>query len=377
VSAIDVYAADLAYEFDLSLPNARRLADLAIHYLEPTHATDAPDGLADPDVAWAFATGPLGLHACRESVDRVDGFIEEILDAGHDTAGAWFVRGAIAEWRGEIERATAHYAASLERDPAFGPAADAQAFLAFVRGDVMGCRRSPGVGTTSVGREMLHLLDHVEADRPPRNAPCPCGSGRKVKVCCGDGAVDATNEALWLWEKASLWLHRLPQSGRFLAATQEVADLGRDDEERLIHALRLPLVESLVLLDCGLLDAFTASFEPFLRDTELATLEAWKGATHRLWEVRATEPGHTLSLVDLVNGEAIVAMNGDVSRCTGAGELVYAAALPTRDGGWQLPCHPLCLDDEEVEAYVDLLRAGVDPLLVAKALIAEEFDATM
>ena len=26
-----------------------------------------------------------------------------------------------------------------------------------------------------------------EPPRPPRNAPCPCGSGRKYKRCCGRG----------------------------------------------------------------------------------------------------------------------------------------------------------------------------------------------
>lgn len=26
--------------------------------------------------------------------------------------------------------------------------------------------------------------------RPGRNAPCPCGSGKKFKVCCAKGALD-------------------------------------------------------------------------------------------------------------------------------------------------------------------------------------------
>jgi tetratricopeptide (TPR) repeat protein len=329
VSTIDSYAAELAYEHHLSLPSGRRLAELAIHYLDPSCAPDAPAALADPDVAWAFATGPLGLHATEESVERVEAFIDRALDGGHDTTGAWFVRGSIAEWRGEIDRAISHYAAALERDARFAPAVDAQAYLAFVR---------------------------------------------------GDPAVDAISEAMWLWEKASLWLHRLPEAGRFLAATQEVADLeGADDEqeERLLHALRLPVTESLVLLDRGLLERFMVTFEPLLRASEVALLAQWKDVTHRLWDVCETEPGHTLTLVDLVNGEVVVAINGAVSRCTVAGEVVYGAVLPTGDGGWLLPCHPLCLDDDQAEAYVDLLRAGVDPLLLAKALVGEEFDATM
>jgi hypothetical protein len=359
VSTIDSYAAELAYEHDLSLPSGRRLAELAIHYLDAAYAPDAPAALADPEVAWAFATGPLGLHASEGSVGRVEAFVEGAIESGHDTAGAWFLLGAIAEWRGEIGRAGAHYGAALERDARFAPAADAAAYLAFVRGDVMACRRSPGVYLTSVGREMLHLLDEVEA---------------------GDGARAAASEAHWLWKKAALGLHRLPQAGRFLAATQAVTDLeaaGEEQEDRLLHALRLPVMESLVLLDRGLLEQFTATFVPLLSPSEVALLARWNGATHRLWEVTATEPGQALTLVDLVNGEEVVAVNGAVSRCTVPGEVVYGAVLPTDDGGWLLPVHPLCLDDDQAEAYVDLLRAGVDPLLLAKALVGEEYDATM
>ena len=37
-------------------------------------------------------------------------------------------------------------------------------------------------------RESLHCAASINPDRPPslpRNAPCPCGSGKKFKACCG------------------------------------------------------------------------------------------------------------------------------------------------------------------------------------------------
>jgi uncharacterized protein len=38
-------------------------------------------------------------------------------------------------------------------------------------------------------RQQLQLMEAHKRPRPGRNDPCPCGSGRKHKVCCGDPAL--------------------------------------------------------------------------------------------------------------------------------------------------------------------------------------------
>jgi uncharacterized protein len=38
-------------------------------------------------------------------------------------------------------------------------------------------------------RQQLQLIEVNKRPRPGRNDPCPCGSGRKHKACCGDPAL--------------------------------------------------------------------------------------------------------------------------------------------------------------------------------------------
>jgi uncharacterized protein len=38
-------------------------------------------------------------------------------------------------------------------------------------------------------RQQLQFIERQKRRRPGRNDPCPCGSGRKHKVCCGDPAL--------------------------------------------------------------------------------------------------------------------------------------------------------------------------------------------
>jgi hypothetical protein len=101
VSAIDSYVADLAFEHDLSLPIARKLASLAIYALDDSHDPSAPAALADPDVAWTYVQGPLGIYADDASAERLDELARDVIARGFDTAGAWFARGCVAERRGE------------------------------------------------------------------------------------------------------------------------------------------------------------------------------------------------------------------------------------------------------------------------------------
>ena len=44
--------------------------------------------------------------------------------------------------------------------------------------------RSPSMGTTDYA-EQIRLLEQNHVNKLSRNAPCPCGSGRKYKNCCG------------------------------------------------------------------------------------------------------------------------------------------------------------------------------------------------
>jgi hypothetical protein len=50
-------------------------------------------------------------------------------------------------------------------------------------------RARPAEGPSTLCASVRRLLEAPPADAPPahlsRNAPCPCGSGKKLKICCG------------------------------------------------------------------------------------------------------------------------------------------------------------------------------------------------
>jgi hypothetical protein len=66
---------------------------------------------------------------------------------------------------------------------------------------------------------------------PPRNAPCPCGSGKKYKKCCGseeranaERAAEAARVKAWREERAKPAARR--KARRTLAAISIVAGMG-------------------------------------------------------------------------------------------------------------------------------------------------------
>lgn len=317
------YAADLAYQYDLTLPQGRRLAELAIHSVDRTFAPDSPAHLADPAVADAFVFSPLGPYATEESVDHLDDVARDAIGSGYVTAGAWFLRACVAEHRGDLDAQQSHLETSLAIDPAFWPSLESSGFLAFVEGDA---RRAADLLAASpkpavVG--MLHTLSHYAAPGPHPLAA----------------------RVIWLWEKAATWLHRVAQHGLLVWTAADVAGIDDPlyDEAELVGALAHPLIESAVLLEFGLLDRFLGQLGALLPRDERQQAWQWAQLRHSVWRVEDTTPGSSLRVVDLATGRSVDAVNGEVSRCTEPGEVFFGAVLPAGDA-WILPCHPVPLD---------------------------------
>lgn len=366
------YAVDLAYEHDLTLPQGRKLAELAIHALAPDFAPDSPLHLADPSVAEAYLTGPLGPYADDHSVSRLDDFARRAVEGGLETAGAWLVRARVAEHRGDLTAQRAHLEACLDCDADFGPALADLGFLAFVEGDTARARRLLLASGDERSEGMLHTLTHYPTRRSSvgRNERCPCGSGAKRKHCCADGpGHPLSHRAVWLWEKAGSWTRRMSQHLALMDVACLLAgvDDPDDDEPAVLAVLGLPILESLTLLDAGLLARFLERLGPVLPDDERALAGRWLGARHRVWRVESTTPGRSLVVTDLCDGSTIEATNGVVSRCMSPGEVVFAAVVPTGDG-WLQPDHPVCLPPDLAAEAADLVAADCDPLAVAATL---------
>lgn len=379
--AREAHAADLAYDHDLTLRQGRQLSDLAVHSLDPSHAPDSPAHLADPAVAEAFVSAPLGLAADDASVAHLERFARRAVDRGLDTAGAWYALACVAEHRGALAAQRAHLERSLRRDPEFPPSLAALGFLAFVEGDARCAERLLRRSGEADDSWMLHSLSHypTPAATAGRNQRCPCGSGWKYKHCCAGAAVHPLHDrAFWLWDKADAWVMRLAQQGPLWNVVEELTGVAADHEpdDGALHAVREVPMRAVALLDGGLLVRFLDRCGGVLPEDERALAATWTNERHRVWRVVATEPGRWLRLSEVGGDRTVEVSDGAVSRCTQPGEVVYGAVLLT-GGGWLLPSHPACLDPGDGEALAELVAAGIDPLAVAATVVRGIRSATM
>ncbi|MBK5222112.1 MAG: SEC-C domain-containing protein [Acidimicrobiia bacterium] len=394
-------AVHLAYEHDLTLPQGRKLAELAIHALDPTFAPWSPLNLAEPEVAEAYLSSPLGMHATNAAVAGVDQLAQDAVANGMETAGAWFARGRVAEHRGDVVAQRRHLETCLGLDAAFEPARLDLGFLAFVAGDVPTAQRLLSGSSHPSAGSMLHTLSHYPPRRSSagRNQPCPCGSGTKSKHCCGSVlAHDLADRTIWLWEKAALWLRRHPQHAALVDIADEIADpfgeldtavydddlfdddLYDDDltaelDGRAASVLADPGFEGVALLDAGLIHRFAERMGPLLPADERDLLRRWGEVRHQVWRIEGLNSDSTVVLSD-ARGRVVDAQSVVLRRCAPPGGLAFAALLPTGEGWW-VPAVPVDLDMEAADEVAQLAAEGADPLVVAARAFEGTLSATM
>jgi hypothetical protein len=160
-----------------------------------------------------------------------------------------------------------------------------------------------------------------------RNAPCPCGSGRKVKRCC-----DA----------------RLPDEA---AARRRDDRVGRDMETWAfthhgdeLRAAAWALLEQIAgaqeaewiaphwaLLDHELRSGGTAAARyaalPHLPPADRDSAERIAASRMGLYRVRACRPGLTMDLEDLLGGGDVTVASSNVSTSASAGDLLLARLM--------------------------------------------------
>ena len=318
------------------------------------------------------------MSGAEHFIDLLDGVAAEAIDDGYDVGTTWLVRAHAAEYRGDIAQLRRCLESALVRDPSLTSAPLGLGFLAFVEGDVDRALRYFNECEDESAAHMSRVLTNFPSQpRAPRNEPCRCGSGKKRKQCCGDrDRYPLPDRACWLWEKAAFWLERRPQQHPMLRCLSELSGSSTPDDPLLDAASELPVIESIALLEYGLLEGFLMRMGQLLPTDERALAGRWMHERHTVWSVELTEPGGWLLLEECVSGERRKALNTTVSRCTDPGELVYAAVVPTGDG-WLLPCHPIGLEDTDADAVVELLEAGIDPMLVASTVVRGTLSATM
>ena len=145
---------------------------------------------------------------------------------------------------------------------------------------------------------------------PGRNEPCPCGSGKKYKRCCGAPSVrgpeaPSTDE---LHEMDRDLVGRIlktagQQNPPGLAAAYASCPVREERDPSNAQIVPTYLAYHATIGGVSLLDLFLARNAQRLDPRELRWLEANRAAWLSIWEILEVEPGIALRLRDLLTGE--------------------------------------------------------------------------
>jgi hypothetical protein len=323
-------------------------------------------------------TGLVGEVAVTESIadaaarfsSRELGALRELSVALHERArgraraGCAYLRARTAEHLGLTEEGEALLHEALDTDRRCRPVLLDAAWYAEDRGDVARglslLRRAAVPPDDPQGRRLEAQASPVAAAKVARNDPCPCGSGRKYKVCCqrGGGQRPLAERAGWLLDKAGTYAHR-PMNRRRLLPLLEARAGDPTDLERVAAAMRDPLVQDLALFEEELLDDFLDDRGVLLPADELELGRAWAGTPRSLYEIVEVHPEEALVLLDLRTGERVRVDERIGTRTMRAGGAILARVLPVADHH-VLAAGSVRIDVQHREAVLGLL--DTDPL---------------
>jgi hypothetical protein len=257
----------------------------------------------------------------QPSAEGVLGAVAEAASGRLQAPPTWLL-GRMAEQRGDPVAAEALDLRAAEADPGFAPAWMDAARAAEDRGDARGARQRllrAGVDRDDPRFERVERYARLRpAGGVGRNAPCPCGSGRKYKQCCLQrAALGLRDRAVWLLERAAGWA-TLP------AQRQLVAGLLADGDGELLGVL----AEDVALFDRGALAGYLQSRAPLLQADEVALAQRWLGTERGIWEVQRASAGRRVRLRNLRSGEVAEVTRRSPEAPLARLDLLYARVGP-------------------------------------------------
>lgn len=140
--------------------------------------------------------------------------------------------------------------------------------------------------------------------RPGRNDPCPCGSGRKAKRCCGPATADAA--ALHELDRQCVddILRGVGAEFGASAVREWLEDLPGDLGEPAYLQLHMPYVAYHGTIDGRrFLDWYLDARGERLAERQRSWLESQQRAWLSMWEVLGVKRGAGLELKDVLTGE--------------------------------------------------------------------------
>jgi hypothetical protein len=196
--------------------------------------------------------------------------------------------------------------------------------------------------------------------RVGRNAPCPCGSGRKYKKCClpreqaGQAARAAPSRLHDVDWRLTEQMFRFGIR-RFGKAWSDAAEAPVDRETQ--PALFPSWALYHVLIDGKPLARWFADEQGrSLSRTESRWLEAQQAAWLSVWEVSAVERGRSLTLEDLLTGEQRIVGEVSLSNMLTRRDAILARVVDCDDGSLICGCHLRPLPPRKAVEVVERIR---------------------
>lgn len=275
------------------------------------------------------------VHDDVECADGVRLFIKPIADVAERScrAAANYVLAACAEAARDHLEAESLITSALVADPMYEPALEAAAWFAEDRGDApraISLLQRAGNGPESAQIERLNKYAAPGPHSAGRNDPCPCGSGRKYKVCCSARRGWALpDRARWLYFKAVAYAQR-PGACQLVFDLADVRAGG--DREAAAVASFDELVVDLALFEEGLFEEFLDGRGPLLPADELDLGRQWVGTQRRIFDVVEVRPNEALVLRDVDTGEGMVVTEKLGTPSLHEGDWILARVVPNGAG---------------------------------------------
>ena len=289
-------------------------------------AVEAAKALGHGAVSSAFISW---IDMRRGDLVDVGSFLEDLGErAGRD--GALPLERAAWIWftEGDVEAAIDNAEAAIALDPTSQEATVLLGHVAAIKGNYQESlrllRRSfPEDGWVEILEEICEPFPNAK-----RNDPCPCGSGKKFKVCCAkDPQVSAIKRMHVLTHKIIAFLHTVAADRlHYLSSIAASAD-DRGDPNDTDRYVNHPFIIEIAAIE-GSLDFFAAVWGPLLPQDEVDAVDLWRASTRALWEVTATPEGSHVTLRDTRTGDTVTVYDETATPNLQTGDLLMGIVAP-------------------------------------------------
>ncbi|HEX8933446.1 MAG TPA: SEC-C domain-containing protein [Pseudonocardiaceae bacterium] len=194
-----------------------------------------------------------------------------------------------------------------------------------------------------------------------RNSPCPCGSGRKFKVCCLRDALPALSaRAQLVYALLGTYAERAP-------GLEMITPLIERTQNAQQYAM---VLLDLALFQGGLVDRFLTARGDWLRSDERELIEDWRRIPVTLYEALDVQPGTSVTLRALPDGEPIHLADKLFSQSAQRLDLFCGRVL--HDGSKpRLFAVPVQVPRQRRRELADLLASDLPPEKIADFLAPE------